>query len=78
MREKLESGTRWVRRAAAAIAAAGAAAFFAAPVRADHPGHGSHEGLLGGIYHNLFEIGLVVLLVAIVAVLVREARRREH
>lgn len=79
MKEKLGSGVRWARRAAASLATCVAATgIFAAPLRADHPGHGGHDGLLGGIYHNLVEIGLVVLLVAIVAVLVREAKRRAH
>lgn len=86
MKEKLgrgmgwgRSGTRCVRRVAASLATCVAATgFFAPSLRADHPGHGGHDGLLGGIYHNLVEIGLVVLLATIVAVLVREARRRAH
>ena len=77
MREKLGGGVGRARRAWASLATCVAAMGpQAAPLRADHPGHGGHEGILGGIYHNLVELGPVLLFVMIVAMLVREARRR--
>jgi len=69
MARKLAGAVRWAAGLALTLA-------YAAPLRADHPGHGSHEGLIGGALHNVLEVGIVVLAVGWIAYALRGGLRR--
>lgn len=69
MSTKLKGAVRWALGLATTLV-------FAAPLRADHPGHGSHEGLIGGQFHNIFELGVIVLAIGWIACGLRGALRR--
>lgn len=69
MATKLRGAVRWALGLAMMLV-------FAAPLRADHPGHGSHEGLIGGQFHNIFELGVIVLAIGWIAYSLRGALRR--